>query len=113
MPIYNPKPIVVRIKEQSLRARIGAWKLGTKRVAMVWGYQILLHNTSREEFLANKAWVRHELRHIWQVHQMGAVKFLWRYFVLALKFGYQNHPYERDARHHENDDLLEQRVVFK
>jgi hypothetical protein len=109
----QPLPkIKVKIKENSFRARIAAFNLGNKRVAMVWGTTILLFNTTKQEFLADKQWVLHELKHVVQAHKIGKLRFLWRYFVLSFKYGYINHPYEVDARRHEQDESLLNRVEF-
>jgi hypothetical protein len=107
-------PIIkVRIKQNSLRARLAAFKLGTNNVAMVWGTKILLHGVKASDFLANKKWVQHELRHIWQAHQMGTFMFLWRYTWLAIRHGYRNHPFEVDARLHEDDESTMQKFEFE
>jgi hypothetical protein len=105
-------PIRVHIKENSLRARIAAFKLGSSNVAMVWGRTVLLHGVSKSDFLASSKWVRHELRHVWQAEQLGTFRFLWRYSILAIKHGYTNHPFEIDARLHEDDDSLMDRFEF-
>jgi hypothetical protein len=107
------KPIVkVKIKCNSKRARIAAFKLKAQSVAMVWGNTILLHNVSKEEFVANKPWLRHEIQHVHQVQQFGKYYFLWRYFILSLKYGYYNHPFEIDARLHEQDETVLDNVEF-
>jgi hypothetical protein len=111
--MLKKQPLIkVRIKENSLRARLAAFKLGSSNVAMVWGSTVLLHGVSKASFLANDKWVRHELRHVWQAQQMGTFAFLWRYSILAIKHGYTNHPFEIDARLHEDDDSLMNRFEF-
>jgi hypothetical protein len=99
----------VRIKENSFSAKIASYKLGKNAgLAMVWGHTILLVNISKEDFLKDKEWVCHELRHVWQVERIGKWRFLWRYIILSLRHGYYNHPYEIDARLHDNDfEMLE------
>jgi hypothetical protein len=110
--LYNKPKIKVKIKCNSKRAWLAAFNLKTKSVAMVWGNTILLHNVTRETFMANKAWVNHEVQHVHQVQKFGKYYFLWRYFMLSLKYGYNNHPFEIDARLHENDDSVLENVEF-
>lgn len=88
----------LRIKENSWQAKIAAKKLGSSDVALVLGKTIHLHNTSREEFLKNEKWVKHEICHLQQFEQHGyfgfIVKYLWEYF----RNGYYNNKYEIEAR---------------
>jgi hypothetical protein len=86
------------IKENSLVARIAALKLGVKGVAIVFGKTIYLHNTTREEFLKNERWVKHELCHIRQFQQHGYVPFIFKYVWESLRNGYYNNKYEAEAR---------------
>lgn len=88
-------------------ARIAAWKLGLKRVAIVVGKTIYLHNTSRAEFLSNKDWLNHELEHIRQYQRYGLIPFIIRYLFESAKRGYYNNRYEVEARAAENNSLLE------
>ncbi|MCE3283420.1 MAG: hypothetical protein K0Q66_2157, partial [Chitinophagaceae bacterium] len=75
----------IRIKENSWLARIAARRLKSKQVAMVLGSTIHLHNTSREEFLQNKRWLRHELAHVRQYAQYGFARFLLLYMIESLR----------------------------
>ena len=86
------------IKENSFVARLAALKLGTKAVAIVFGKTIYLHNTTREEFLKNERWVKHELCHIRQFKQHGYVPFILKYVWESLRSGYYNNKYEAEAR---------------
>lgn len=86
------------IKENSLLARIAAFKLGTKKVAMVIGNTIHLHNTAREEFLSDQRWLKHELCHIRQFKQHGFFMFIFKYVWESIKKGYYNNKYEAEAR---------------
>ena len=96
-----------RIKEHSLLARVAAWKLGSKQVAIVVGKTIYLHNTSRDEFLSNKAWLNHELQHIRQYKKYGLLPFIIRYLVESARKGYYNNKYEIEAREAERNATLE------
>lgn len=84
-------------------AKIAAKKLRSASVAMVIGSTIHLHNTSREEFLQNENWVKHELCHIRQYKQHGIAAFLIKYVWESVKKGYYNNRFEVEARAAEND----------
>lgn len=88
----------LRIKENSWQAKIAAKKLGADDVALVLGKTIHLHNTTRETFLKNEKWVKHEICHLQQFEQHGyfgfILKYLWEYF----RNGYYNNKFEIEAR---------------
>ena len=86
------------IKENSLLARIAAFKLGTKSVAIVMGKTVHLHNARKEKFLQNKRWVKHELCHIRQFQQHGYWLFIIKYLWESIRNGYYNNKYEVEAR---------------
>lgn len=88
----------VRIKENSFIARIAAWKLGTGSVAIVFGNTIYLHNCSKENFLNNKRWLRHELCHVKQYRENGFLPFICKYLGESWKHGYYNNKFEIEAR---------------
>ena len=91
-----------KIKENSPFARLGAWKLGTNRMAMVIGDTIHLHNTSGKEFLEDKRWLKHELKHLEQYRQHGLFGFLWKYMLESIRRGYHNIRFEVEAREAES-----------
>ncbi|SRR6266480_6559996 len=95
-----------RIKENSFIARIAAWKLHSKRAAIVFGKNIHLHNISSQQFLADKRLMRHELCHVKQYHEHGFLPFLFKYLVESIKHGYFNNRFEKEAR------AAEERVDF-
>ena len=86
------------IKENSWIAKLASLKLGSKRVAIVIGKTIHLHNTSRQEFLKDERWVKHELCHVKQFQQYGFIPFLAKYLWESIKNGYYNNKYEVEAR---------------
>lgn len=86
------------IKENSLLAKIAAFKLGSRQVAMVLGKTIHLHNTTKDEFLQNPRWVKHELCHVRQFKQHGYVPFIIKYLWESIRSGYYNNKYEAEAR---------------
>lgn len=90
------------IKENSLAARIAAWKLNASSVAIVFGSTIHLWNCSKQEFLQNEKWVKHELCHIRQYQQHGYWSFILKYLWESLQKGYYNNRFEVEAREAEN-----------
>ena len=96
--------IEFRIKERSFIARLAAWKLKSDKVAIVIGKTIHLHNTAGLEFLQNKQWVLHELKHVEQFKQHGLLSFIFLYLLESFRHGYINNKYEIEARAAETDE---------
>ncbi len=86
------------IKENSWLAAIAAKKLSEKSVALVLGNTIHLYNTSKENFLKNEKWVKHEFCHIQQFRQHGYVGFIVKYLWESIRKGYYNNKFEVAAR---------------
>lgn len=103
----------IRIKEQSWPARLAAWKLGTKTMAITLGRTIHLYNTSKADFLGNKTWVCHELAHVRQFERYGFIPFLFRYFWESLRKGYYRNRWEVEARALESDIRLLEDTDFR
>lgn len=40
----------------------------------------------------------HEFKHVLQWHEMGRFKFIVKYFYFMIKYGYDQHPIEQEAR---------------
>ena len=93
------------IKENSWIAKLAAAKLKSKRVAIVIGKTIHLHNTSKQNFLKDERWVKHELCHVKQFHQNGYLLFILKYLWESIKHGYFNNRYEVEAR--KAEELIE------
>lgn len=93
----------VHIKESSLLARMAAYKLKTKQCAIVVNRTIYLHNTTREEFTANRKWLLHELKHVEQYQRYGVVRFILLYLYETIKKGYRNNKFEVEAREAEDN----------
>jgi hypothetical protein len=91
------------IKENSRLAGIAARKLGTPNVAMALGKTIHLYNISKEEFLQDEKWLRHELCHVRQFQQYGYVGFIAKYLWESVRRGYYNNRFEVEARVAENN----------
>ena len=110
----KPATLSFKIKEQSFIARLAAWKLKSNKVAIVIGKTIHLHNTERPEFLQNKRWVLHELKHVEQFKQHGFLPFVFLYLLESIRHGYVNNKYEIEARAAEtNEELLKKLDVKK
>lgn len=104
--LLNCEMTRVRIKENSIIARIAAYKLGSKSVAMVIGKTIYLHNCSKEDFLNDQRWVNHELTHVKQYNELGLFRFLGLYLLETLKRGYEKNRFEVEARQEEKNTSL-------
>jgi hypothetical protein len=92
----------LRIKENAFVAKLAARKLKSTSVAMVLGKTIYLYGVSKQNFLADTRWLKHELCHIAQFKQHGFLPFLFLYFIEYLRKGYYNNKYEVAARAAEN-----------
>ena len=90
------------IKENSWIAKLAAKKLRTKRVAIVIGKTIHLHNTTSHDFLKDEKWVKHELCHVKQFQQNGFMVFVLKYLWESIMHGYFNNKYEAEAREAED-----------
>ncbi len=77
---------------------MAARKLRVKGLAIVIGNTIHLCNTTRDELINNKRWLKHELCHIEQFKKHGRYFFLLKYLWQSIKHGYYNNPYEKEAR---------------
>ncbi len=91
------------IKENSWIARIAAWKLKSHSVAIVTGSTIHLWNSTKEDFLQNEKWLKHELCHIRQYKHYGYVSFIIKYLWESIRSGYYNNKYEVEARNAEKE----------
>jgi hypothetical protein len=98
------------IKENSFWARLAAHRLKQDKMAMVLGKTILLHDTTIQEFINNRKWIRHELAHIQQFNKHGYLLFLLKYLLESIKNGYYNNKYEKEARAAEEDESLDKYI---
>lgn len=96
----------VYVRERSIYASLAARKLSYSRIAIVLGRTIHLHGVTKQAFFASERWVIHELVHVEQYQRYGSIRFLWLYFIGWLRFGYFNHPLEREARSREQEIAL-------
>lgn len=96
--------IAYTIKENSFLAKLAAWKLRKSTMAIVFGSRIHLFNCSKETFLSNQSWLRHELCHVKQYQQHGYLLFLFKYLWESIRHGYYNNRFEIEARAAESDN---------
>jgi hypothetical protein len=87
-----------KLKTDSWVAKIAARVLKAKSVAIVFGSTIHVCGCSREEFLADEKWLKHELCHIKQYQQHGYLMFILKYLWESLRHGYYNNKFEVEAR---------------
>jgi hypothetical protein len=90
--------VALHIKENSWIAKLAAKKLRSKNVAIVMGKTIHLYNTTREQFLNDEQWVKHECCHLQQYKKYGTVLFILKYLWQSIAKGYYNNKFEREAR---------------
>ena len=86
------------IKENSWIAKIAAKKLKSLSVAIVIGKTIHLFNVSKENFLKDEKWVKHEMCHVRQFKKYGYFNFIIKYLWQSRKHGYYDNKYEVEAR---------------
>lgn len=76
---------------------------------IMWGWQgkvfypYVLFAQSKED--VTDELFRHELEHVYQVQRMGWWKFYISYLWLAIRHGYDLHPYEVEAVSHQTEPL--------
>ena len=104
--------VKVWIKENSWLAKMAAAKLKAEQAAIVFNRTIHLHNTTRAEFLGNRRWVCHELKHVEQYARLGTFRFVIAYLYDFLKNGYTRNRFEIEARNSETDYSLLQKTEF-
>lgn len=97
-----------RIKENSWIAKLAAKKLHADKIAIVIGKTVHLHHVSKDHFLKDKKWVKHEMCHIRQFKKFGYVSFCIKYVWESMKHGYFNNKYEVEARLAEETFLNEE-----
>jgi hypothetical protein len=106
------KRMDIIIKENSLRARIAAKKLKANQVAIVFNNVIHLWGVSREAFLQNRSWTRHEVAHVYQYKKYGFVRFILLYLLESARNGYYNNRFEAEARNREEDLNILENIRF-
>jgi hypothetical protein len=105
--------INVTIIENSWLAKIAAKKLKANNVAMVLGKNIHLHGCSKDDFLKNERWVRHEIAHVNQWLKWGKLRFTALYLFESFKKGYYNNKFEAEARNKECDTSILENIIIR
>ena len=86
------------IKENSWIAKLAAKKLRKDNMAIVIGKTIHLYGSTKENFLSNEAWVKHELCHVKQYREHGFIPFIAKYLWESVRKGYFDNKFEAEAR---------------
>ena len=80
------------------QAAVQAGLLGPRMLGLTLGYAVFVCNGHD----TNPRLLRHEFRHVYQYETAGSVRaFLPVYLGQIVQFGYQDAPFEQDARAHE------------
>ena len=74
-------------------------------------YPFMFFSDAKEE--VSDVLFRHEMQHVYQVQRMGWFKFYLTYLWLLRKHDHSTHPYENEAREHENEPLTTVELFFK
>ena len=83
--------------------KVGCKEIQSDSVAIVIGKTIHLFHVSKEDFLKDDKWVKHEICHINQFKKYGFYTFIIKYLYESIKNGYDNNKYEVEARNAENE----------
>ena len=62
-----------------------------------------LYHVSKEDFLKDEKWLRHEMCHIRQFKKHGFLPFIFKYLLESLRRGYYQNKYEIEARMAEDE----------
>ncbi len=96
----------IRVTEGAWIAAVAAKFLHSHNAAIVFGNSIYIHGVTKQAFLEDKRWLRHELQHVVQYHRLGFVRFLFLYVMNHIRHGYRNNPLEVEARMAETDETI-------
>lgn len=78
---------------------VESWLPGNTAAMVIWPETILVQKDHR----LNRLELAHELRHIVQLRKRGYLAYLFGYAFLWLRYGYQRHPWEVEAKEAMND----------
>lgn len=93
----------LNIKENSWLGKLAAKKIQSKNVAIVIGKTIHLYNVTKQQFLQDETWVKHEVCHLQQFEKHGRFIFIIKYLWESIRHGYYNNKYEAEARRAEKE----------
>lgn len=94
----------MKIKENAFIAKLAAKKLKSDSMAITIGETVYLYNTTKEAFLSDRKWLRHEMQHVKQFQQYGLVRFVVLYVWESIRKGYYNNKWEVEARAAEENE---------
>lgn len=95
-----------KVVEKSKLARFAGRMSGQQdKYAITFGKTIFV-SCSKEDFLAEDWWVRHEVTHVQQYKKYGIVGFLERYIVSSIFHSYREIPFEKEAISAEDEKTL-------
>jgi len=94
-----------RVVGNSKLAKIAGRVNGEReKYAITFGKTIFVSCT-KEDFLSEDWWVRHEVTHVQQYKKYGVFGFLKRYVGYAIVYRYRENPFEKEAISAEDDPL--------
>ncbi|WP_240743334.1 DUF4157 domain-containing protein [Ilyomonas limi] len=102
----------ITIKENSWRARVAARQLKGTQAAIVFNNVIHLWGISKDAFLQNRSWTRHEVAHVYQYKKYGFIRFILLYLLETAHTGYYNNRFEAEARSKEEDLSILENIQF-
>jgi hypothetical protein len=94
--------INVKIKEQSLVAKLATRFMKWNSAAIVFGNTIHLWNIEKNELLHNRRLLYHEVEHVRQYNRYGFINFILLYLIESIKNGYYKNRFEVEARNAES-----------
>ena len=104
--VQHPERVRIQVVDefplpQEAEVKAAAMRIGLARpsiVGLTLGHSILL----RRGYENDPRLLSHELRHVWQYESRGGIApFLERHLRDLARFGYEDSPFELDARAHE------------
>lgn len=96
----------VFIKEGALIAKLATKLIKSKNAAIVINKTIYVYNVTAVQFLSDKSWVLHELKHVEQYERYGIIRFIILYLIESVKKGYRKNRFEVEARGAETETSL-------
>ncbi len=88
---------------------VGSWIMGKYYGKVL--YPFMLFSEAQED--VNDRLFRHELEHVYQIRRMGWLVFYVKYLWLLLRNGYDNHPFELEAKARQYDPLTDKERRLK
>lgn len=84
------------VPHSSLAKLIGRMHGEEEDYAITVGKTIFL-SCSKEDFLSDTPWVRHEFTHVLQYKKYGVLEFVKRYLFFSMFRSYRKNPFEKEA----------------